>query len=152
VNWDAVLDTQDFENGTFGAFRTDGARLKKRFGVDGSAYSVELLESTQVWTDGSYFVGDRQQLNITFWYWPDGPRAGERFLVETFRDGSWETVYAFTRGVDWQNDNFSWHQAIVVWDVADSVEWIQLRIRADFGYSKGKKAKVYLDNVSLYGK
>jgi hypothetical protein len=150
--WDVVIETQDFESGSFGAFRTNGARIKKWVGYAGSRYSVELLESTQIWTDGSYFVGDRQQLNMTFWYWPDGPQAGERFLVEMFSNGSWKTVYAFTRGVDWQNDDSGWRNGNIVWDVEESVEWIQLRVRSAFGYSNGKKAKVYLDDVSLYGK
>jgi hypothetical protein len=108
---------------------------------DGSATSM-------VTTSSAYNVSSMTKIKVTFFYNAQGIEDGDFFvLYYSTHDAYWQEAKRFVRGEDWQDNNNTWRQGSVEWDVS-STRPIQLRFRSYFGSNADK---VYIDNVLFAG-
>lgn len=146
-----VLHQGFFETGLDGWIDggSDCRRLSTSRSFEG-LYSVRLRDNTSssVMTLGTFDVTSYNSIEIEFYFYPNSMENGEDFWVQ-FHDGSsWNTVAAFARGTDFENDSFYTATVTIDGGVYNFPTNAQFRFRCD---ASGNQDRIYIDQITITG-
>ncbi|MBB3210084.1 glutamine cyclotransferase [Rhodopirellula rubra] len=148
------LAFEDFENG-FGAY-TDGGRDAYLYTGGGRAHQGNNAlglqdnsgtQSSATLTDSlDLQTPDYTELKVEFWYYAASFESNESFLLQFFDGNRWRTIESWTRGVEFQNNEF--RQASVTISSQDYAfaSNAKIRLMAD---ASNNRDDVYIDEIRI---
>lgn len=106
-----ILFTNSFETGLDGWIDggSDCYRINSSRSFDGN-YSIRLRDNTgtaSAMTSDSYDVSAYDNLEVQFSFYSYSMESNEDFWLRYFDGSTWQTVQAFARGTDFNNDEFT---------------------------------------------
>ncbi|MEO1050380.1 MAG: M4 family metallopeptidase [Bacteroidota bacterium] len=137
TGWDGWTD------GGSDAFRYTGS-----FSWEGS-YSIRLRDNSGVassMTSGAYNLTSFDQVDITFYFYPNSMETGEDFWVRYFDGSSWNTVATYAGGSNFSNGNFYTATVTINRSNYNFPSNAQFRFQCD---ASANADQVYIDEVTI---
>lgn len=148
-----VITYDNFESG-WGSF-VDGGKdayrstdSNKAYAGSGSLGIQDNTNSSVITYGSSVDITGYDEVRIDFFFLPVSMENGEDFWLQIYNGSSYQTVAAYARGTDFQNNNFYSSSVTIDPSVVNFASNMKVRFRCD---ASGNGDDVYIDEVTVTG-
>jgi len=127
---------------------SDAARYNGSFSYEGN-YSIRIRDNSGVassMTSGTFDVSTYSQIDIEFYFYPNGMESGEDFWVRYFDGSVWNTIAAYASGSSFTNGNFYVANISINAGEYNFPSNAQFRFQCD---ASANRDEIYIDQVTI---